>query len=232
MGRFAVAVLLIVACAARVSWADPATQASLFDPSRYMRVSEVRPGMKGYGLTVFRGTKIERFDVEAIDVVRNFNPKYDVVLIRCLGDYLQHTGAIAGMSGSPIYLYDDTGKARMIGAFAYGWPMSKDPLAGVQPIQYMLDLPANAPQSGGVDEPADNPREQSFHPHWSLDDALPPWGHGKSYSQDDWRGEQTVTTPWFDREIRLTPLATPVMVGNINPRACGIWSRCSRPTDW
>ena len=30
---------------------------SLFDPARHMRVSEVRAGMKGYGLSVFKGTK-------------------------------------------------------------------------------------------------------------------------------------------------------------------------------
>ena len=32
-------------------------------------VGEIRPGMKGYGLTVFAGTEPERFDVEVIDVV-------------------------------------------------------------------------------------------------------------------------------------------------------------------
>src|SRR5437868_1419884 len=115
---------------------------SLFDPSRHMRVAEVRPGMKGYGLSVFSGTKIEPFDVEVISVLHNFNPKYDVVLIKCKGANLELTGAVAGMSGSPIYLKDDQGHDRMIGAFAYGWPMTKEPLAGVQPIEYMLTLPA------------------------------------------------------------------------------------------
>jgi hypothetical protein len=44
------------------------------------------------------------------------------------------------MSGSPIFLKDDRGRERMIGAFAYGWPLLKDPLAGVQPIEYMLEV--------------------------------------------------------------------------------------------
>src|SRR4051812_13132859 len=79
---------------------------ALFDPARHMRVSEVRAGMKGYGLSVFKGTKVERFDVEVLSVLRNFNPKYDVVLITCKGQNLEHTGAIAGMSGSPVYLKD------------------------------------------------------------------------------------------------------------------------------
>src|ERR1051325_4231903 len=109
-----------------------------FDPSRHMHVSEVKIGMKGYGLSVFKGTKIERFDVEVLSVLKHFNPKYDVVLVKCKGANLEHTGSIAGMSGSPIFLKDDAGDERMIGAFAYGWPLMKDPVGGVQPIEYML----------------------------------------------------------------------------------------------
>lgn len=103
-----------------------------------MAVGEVVPGMKGYGLSVFKGTKIERFEVEVISVAKNFNPGFDGVLIMCKGQNLEHTGSIAGMSGSPVYLYDSTGKARMLGAFAFGWNLAKDPIAGVQPIEYML----------------------------------------------------------------------------------------------
>ena len=59
---------------------------------------------------------------------------------------LDHVGPVEGMSGSPIFLYaaDDTqhkGPAKMIGAFAYGWEWEKDPIAGVQPIEYMLKIP-------------------------------------------------------------------------------------------
>lgn len=111
-----------------------------------MRIAEVRPGMKGHGLTVFAGTKIERFDVEVIGISRNMNPRQDVVLIRTSGQNLEHTGSVAGMSGSPIFLTDDQGRSRMIGAYAYGWPLAKDPIAGVQPIEYMLEInPARSP---------------------------------------------------------------------------------------
>src|SRR5436190_1323476 len=140
---------------------SPSTAPALFDPARHMRVSEVRAGMKGYGLSVFKGTKIERFDVEVLSVLRNFNPKYDVVLITCKGQNLEHTGAIAGMSGSPVFLKDDQGRERMIGAFAYGWPLTKDPIAGVQPVEYMLAMPSGAsarPVAGG---PTTNPAAAS-----------------------------------------------------------------------
>src|SRR4051794_4049022 len=135
--------LLIYSAAAQNSFADDAvaSKPSGFDPARHMRVSEVREGMTGYGLSVFKGVKIERFEVRVLSVLKNFNPKYDVVLIDCKGANLEHTGAIAGMSGSPIFLKDAEGKERMIGAFAYGWPMMKDPIAGVQPIEYMLSIP-------------------------------------------------------------------------------------------
>lgn len=187
--------------------ADAPPAKSLFDPARFMRVADVHPGMKGYGLSVFSGTKIDRFDVEVIDVVKNFNPKYDAILIRCKGEFLEHTGPIAGMSGSPIYLYDQTGQAKMVGAFAYGWPLSKDPLGGVQPIEYMLSLPANA---GG---PTTENSEGSAHamstaaaPHWSLSDVpLPPWGKVRQ------------SAPLLRRsDLRMQPLATPLMTGGMS----------------
>lgn len=118
----------------------PALAGIPFDNTKYMPVAEVRDGMTGYGLSVFSGNKIERFEVEVVSVLRNFNPRGDVILIRFSGAGLEHTGAIEGMSGSPIYLKDDQGNFRMIGAFAYGWRAAKDPIAGVQPIEYMLKI--------------------------------------------------------------------------------------------
>ena len=137
---FVVICLLASLACSRVWGADALPP--LFDPARHMRVDEVREGMKGYGLTVYQGTKIERFDVEVVSILHNFNPKYDVVLIRCTGEKMKLFGPVGGMSGSPVFLKDDQGRERMIGAFAYGWPLMKEPLAGVQPIQYMLTLPA------------------------------------------------------------------------------------------
>src|SRR5438067_11246964 len=115
---------LVLLCALSVLLGSPAFAEEPappgFDPARHMRVSEVRQGMKGYGLSVFRGTKIERFDVEVLSILRNFNPRHDVILVSCKGANLEHTGSIAGMSGSPIFLKDEQGRERMAGAFAYG----------------------------------------------------------------------------------------------------------------
>ena len=220
----AAAVLAFLPMAAR---AESPAQPSLFDPARHMHVSEVKPGMTGYGLTVFKGTKIERFDVEVLSVLKNFNPKYDIVLIKCKGDYLQHTGSIAGMSGSPIYLQDEQGRFRMIGAFAYGWPLTKDPVAGVQPIEYMLKLPGakvstetadakGAAAGRGGKTTGDHPRGLT----WSLSDAglVPFW---KPLPKPESMAANSI--PAASARLgsgtapQLQPLATPLMTGGISP---------------
>jgi hypothetical protein len=71
---------------------------------QFMSVDEVRPGMKGFGKTVFQGTKIEQFDVELLGVLKNFAPKQDMILARLSGGPIARTGVIAGMSGSPVYI--------------------------------------------------------------------------------------------------------------------------------
>ena len=45
-------------------------------------VGQLKRGMQGYGLTVFEGTKPERFDVEIIGVLHNFQPRQELILIK------------------------------------------------------------------------------------------------------------------------------------------------------
>jgi hypothetical protein len=98
-----------------------------------LRPEQLKPGMKGYGLSVFNGTKPERFEVEVLGVLKNAFPKQDMILIRMSGANLEKHKIIAGMSGSPIYIED-----KLIGALAYGWAFENEPLAGVTPIHNML----------------------------------------------------------------------------------------------
>lgn len=98
---------------------------------------QLQAGMKGYGLTVVRGQKIERFSVEIIGVLENALPDQDMILIRCSGLNLEHSGVVAGMSGSPIYVTLPEGD-KLVGALSYGFPFNKDPVAGVTPIADML----------------------------------------------------------------------------------------------
>ncbi len=105
------------------------------DPTDILPLSEVKPGMKGYGRTVFSGTAPEKFEVEVISVLRNFRPNQDLILIKTPNHpRLDAARTVAGMSGSPIYLND-----KMIGAYAYGWLFGVEPVAGVTPIKSMLE---------------------------------------------------------------------------------------------
>ncbi|MEM9865235.1 MAG: hypothetical protein AAF938_26760, partial [Myxococcota bacterium] len=96
-------------------------------------VRDIRPGMRGFGLSVFRGEQPERFDVEVIDVLHGFRPDQDLILVRTPHPLLDHARAVGGMSGSPVYL-----NGKLAGAYAYGWQFGLDPVVGVTPIANML----------------------------------------------------------------------------------------------
>ncbi|GAX59696.1 membrane-associated Zn-dependent proteases 1 [Candidatus Scalindua japonica] len=100
-----------------------------------MDTDEIKPGMKGYGRTVFSGKQIESFDIEVLGVLKNWEAKNDMILIKMSGGPLEKTGIIAGMSGSPVYIDD-----KLIGAVSHGWSYSKDAIAGVTPIRAMIDV--------------------------------------------------------------------------------------------
>jgi hypothetical protein len=97
-------------------------------------VSEVRPGMKGIGRTVFEDNKLEEFQVTIIGVLENIGPKQSMILARLDGGPLANTGVIAGMSGSPVYI-----DGKLVGAVAYGFPFSKETIAGITPIGEMIE---------------------------------------------------------------------------------------------
>src|SRR5438477_5974002 len=99
-------------------------------------LSEVRPGLKGVGKTIFQGDKVEEFQVEILGVLKNaIGPKHDVILARLAGGPLAKTGVILGMSGSPVYV-----DGKLLGAVALAFPLSTEPIAGITPIQEMLDV--------------------------------------------------------------------------------------------
>ncbi|HXI11728.1 MAG TPA: SpoIVB peptidase S55 domain-containing protein [Thermoanaerobaculia bacterium] len=114
---------------------------SALSAAETLPVDQVKKGMKGYGLTVFEGERIDRFDVEILGVLKNIGPKQDLILARVDSEVIRKSGVIAGMSGSPIYL-----EGKLIGALAYSWQFSRDGVAGITPIDEMLRLK----RSGGA----------------------------------------------------------------------------------
>lgn len=137
----------------RVASAEPV----VVGQAEVLPLDEVRQGMKGYGLTVFQGTKIEPFPVEVLSVMRDFGPQRGVVWIRCTDERMQKLGPVSGMSGSPIYLWSEgepqeLGRGgKLIGAFAYGFGAATDCVVGVQPIELMREVAnrARSDRAGG-----------------------------------------------------------------------------------
>jgi hypothetical protein len=103
------------------------------DPKTYWNVDDIRPGMKGVGQTVMRGTELSQFQAEVLGVMKDVNPGRDMVLCRLSGCGLDHSGIIQGMSGSPVYI-----DGKLLGAVAYAWEFGKDPIAGVTPFSQMV----------------------------------------------------------------------------------------------
>jgi hypothetical protein len=101
---------------------------------QYMPLSELKPGMQGYGLTVFQGNKIERFDVTVIGVVKKVLSGRDAVMVRLSGPLMGKNTVIRGMSGSPVYI-----NGKLVGAVSYGFDFSREPIVGLTPITDMLD---------------------------------------------------------------------------------------------
>ena len=104
-------------------------------------LGEIRPGLKGTALTVFEGDSISSFPVEIVDRISG-RGAYDLVLVR--GDEaLQARGGVSqGMSGSPVYV-----DGRWLGAIAFTYAFSREPLALVTPAAAMLSL-ADRPWTG------------------------------------------------------------------------------------
>jgi hypothetical protein len=116
--------------------------------------------------TVFTGTKPEPMQVEILGVLRGARgPGHDMILAQLRGAKPEYTGVVAGMSGSPVYIGD-----RLVGSLSYRiGEFSKDPIAGITPIEQMLevrDLPINAAPTAptalaGISGPNQGPTSSS-----------------------------------------------------------------------
>lgn len=107
----------------------------------FFPLSDIHPGLKGIGKTIFQGDQMTEFQVEVLGVLRGvLAPKHDAILVRLSGDRVEKTGVVAGMSGSPVYI-----DGKLLGAVAVSFPFSKEPYGLVTPIE---DMVAVAPTGG------------------------------------------------------------------------------------
>lgn len=186
--------------------------------SRLFPLEDIRPGMKGVARTVFSGTEPQEFGVEILGVLPGFpNPRQSAIIARLTGPLVDRTGVFAGMSGSPVYI-----EGRLVGAIAFSFPFSKEPIAGITPIRQMIDIFASgaAQSGGGVPEPKSFSFTQLASTEWRPQlpmqpvtgaPLIAPVAAGSPLAQ--LMGQQ------------MTPIATPVVFGGISQQALALYSQ-------
>ncbi len=138
--------LLIVAFGVRTPAVPDAAAAVL-------PLDELKPGQVGEVWTVFQGQTPEPFTVEVAGVIRNaLGPGKSLILCRLTDPRVQNMGAVAGMSGSPLYI-----DGKFAGALSYQVQRFETVrYAGFTPASDLIEvslLDQGAPSSF---EPADN----------------------------------------------------------------------------
>lgn len=200
--RLSVVVALVIMLGG-VAQAAPSPGVTKEDLKEIMPISQVRAGMKGYGLTVFKGTKIERFDVQVLGILRKANAGKDLIVVKVSGGPItgRRANIIQGMSGSPVFI-----NGRIVGAVAYGQSFPKEPIGMLTPIEDMLDsldpkLPA---RPSGLSSPLstlDSPVEIG----------------GKTITRVEIRGPGA-SGGAAKGTLVMTPLMTPLMVSGMSSR--------------
>ena len=152
--------------------------------------------------TVFRGNKPEPMQVEILGVLRGGRgPGHDMILAQLHGAKPEYTGVVAGMSGSPVYIDN-----RLLGSLSYRiGQFSKDPIAGITPIEQMLevrDLPI--PDLSG-----DNNLQAS-----SQSDSPP--------ALDSTRRQ---TMPESNEGMSFQAMETPLVMSGFRPEVIRLWQQ-------
>ncbi|MCK4932053.1 MAG: hypothetical protein KAT01_07800 [Candidatus Aminicenantes bacterium] len=170
---------------------------SLEGGQNILPVDQIEAGMKGKGRSVFLGDTIEEFDVEILGVMRNIQPKKDLIVVRIGGKGIEGAGVIQGMSGSPIYI-----DGKLIGALSYSLgAFVKEPLALVTPIGEMMAIPEK------------EPAKSSFAPQIPIKKHLPLNELFEIYESYFYKDPSIISG---DRTF--TPISVPLVFSGFSPR--------------
>lgn len=210
---FLLLTLLLTATAAAQSVpprpAPAETQSSKLKPENskgFFPISEVRPGMRGVGYTVFEGSEPKAFEVEILGVLEGFpNPNQSAVISRLLGPDVKRTSVFAGMSGSPVYI-----DGRLLGAVAFGYQFMTEPIAGITPIQSMIDVFEQKQEEKTGEKSSDTPRSVSFSEIAFNENSR----EFAAFVNAPALGAHLVSSPAGQM---LVPIATPLAISGVAP---------------
>jgi len=135
-------------------------------------LDDLKPGQQGEVWTVFQGTQAEPFTVEITGVLRNaLGPGKSLIVCQLTDPRVQKMGAVAGMSGSPLYI-----EGRLAGALSYQIQRFETVrFAGFTPAADLAEVrEKESAQSRGflAVSPANSPY-QSLQPVFSLGGLSP-----------------------------------------------------------
>lgn len=187
--------------------AKAARQAESQPSGKFFPIEQIKPGMRAVGYTVFEGSEPRKFELQILGVMKGFpNPGQNAVLSKLLGDELQHIGVFQGMSGSPVFI-----EGKLVGAVAFGYQFAKDPIAGITPIQQMIDLFEQ--KQGERSQPADKPRPVSFSEIAFNENSVELKNFVERMNTPS-NGAQAVSGPGNQM---LVPLAAPLAITGVAP---------------
>src|SRR5687767_12036321 len=180
-------------------------------------LEDIRAGMKGTARTVFSGSDTQEFNVEILGVLPGFpGPRQSAIIGKLSGANVEKTGVFAGMSGSPVYI-----DGRLVGAIAFSFPFSREPIAGITPIKQMIDIF----EKGSVNE-SQRPREpravsfaQLASTEWKP--VLPkPAFTGAPLIASVSEGSPLISL----MGQQMMPIATPVVFGGISQESLSMYA--------
>jgi hypothetical protein len=194
--------------------------------TRFFPLKDIHRGLRGTAYTVFEGTKPEPMDVEILGVLHNaIGPHQDMILARLVGAKPEYTGVVAGMSGSPVYI---DGKLAGALAFRIG-EFSKEPIAGITPIEEMLEVRDQDGRAQGSELRAQDGRAQDGR---AQDGRAQ--GSGLGAQEGAGQGaEVAALRPVADSGLAglslqagsdlIRPIDTPLVFSGFGPEALALW---------
>lgn len=233
MKYFLLSLGLILALASFSFAEEPTKPTKSTEPtdSPFFPLDQVKPGMKAIGRTIFQGNQTEDFEVEILGTFPSIvgHPSRSVIIMRLKSPQTDRTGVFAGMSGSPVFI-----NGKLLGAIAYAFPLSKEPIGAITPIQDMVSIFSN-PENKKTENKAEQHSGISFQELLAASTSAisSPKDFNSNLAQPTSAlppipiGAQAVMSvpdlsPFLGQT--LMPIATPLAISGIDPTALPYFS--------
>jgi hypothetical protein len=156
-------------------------------------------------------------EVEILGVLRGARgPGHDMILAQLHGAKPEYTGVVAGMSGSPVYIGN-----RLLGSLSFRvGEFSKDPIAGITPIEQMLevrDLPIDAAQTASTALTGFSSR----NPASFSNPSSSPASAGSSQSSIG----RSQSEGGMNFQAPIQAMETPLVMSGFRPEAIRLWQQ-------